>query len=76
MSVKCGNGTISIVTIVSQCCRKPNKLQGWHVVEINNVLPTNSSVKENQLVRIDLDLNSLDLESTRNMSVAYLKLLV
>ena len=80
MSVKCGNGTISIVTIVSQCCRKPNKLQGWHVVEINNVLPTNSSVKENQLVRIDLDLglelDSLDLESTRNMSVAYLKLLV
>ena len=76
MSVKCGNGTISIATIVSQCCRKPNKLQGWHVIEIKNVLPTNSSVKENQLVRIDLDLDSLDLESTRNLSVAYLKLLV
>ena len=51
-------------------------LQGWHAIEIKNVLPTNSNVKENQLVRIDLDLNSLDLESTRNMSVAYLKLLV
>ena len=78
MSVKCGNGTISIATIVNQCCRKPNKLQGWHVIEIKNVLPTNSSVKENQLVRIDLglDVDSLDLESTRNMSVAHLKLLV
>ena len=74
MSVKCGNGTISIGTIVSQCCRKPNKLQGWHVIEIKNVLPTNSSVKKNQLVRIDLglDVDSLDLESTRNMSVAHL----